>query len=380
LTQKSGLRIFALMTDAFGGHGGIAQYNRDLLAALAGCDGVHEVVVLPRAGQGLRETPSGIHQLKPIQSRVLYTLAALRAVRQHGSFDVVFCGHLFMVPLAALVAKLGRARLWVQVHGVEAWQELSGLRGRAVSKAALVTSVSRYTRRQLLGWVGIDPARVKVLPNTVDPRYRPGPKRPDLLVRHGATGKKILMTVSRLAGSERYKGQDRVIQVLPRLRSDHPDITYLIVGDGDDRPRLEALALECGVAEQVTFTGRVSDDELPDYYRLADVFVMPSTGEGFGIVFLEAMASGANVIGGNQDGTCDPLADGALGSLIAPENLDDLENAIRSALARRPLDGSNGNRFSSRLFAEQIGALVQSSFISSVGDGAAADVRGASPR
>ena len=100
------------------------------------------------------------------------------------------------------------------------------------------------------------------------------------------------MTVSRLASSERYKGHDRVIRVLPRILLDHPDTIYLVVGDGDDRPRLEALTLECGVQDKVMFTGPVVADELPDYYRLADVMVMPSTGEGFGIVFLEAMASG----------------------------------------------------------------------------------------
>ena len=83
--------------------------------------------------------------------------------------------------------------------------------------ATIVTSVSRYTRRRLLQWVGIDPARVKVLPNTVDPQYQPGPKPAYLLERHAAGGKKVLMTVSRLASLERYKGHDRVIRTLPRV-------------------------------------------------------------------------------------------------------------------------------------------------------------------
>ncbi len=175
------------------------------------------------------------------------------------------------------------------------------------------------------------------------------------------------MTVSRLASSERYKGQDRVIRILPRLRSEHPDIVYLVVGDGDDRPRLEALALECGVTEQVVFVGRVSQDELPDYFRLADVFVMPSTGEGFGIVFLEAMASGANVIAGNQDGSRDALGDGALGTLVAPDNLDELASAIRSALDKPTRNGDNSSRFRPRLFAEQVNMLLQAFFFTSAG-------------
>lgn len=367
MTRRTGFRILALATDAFGGHGGIAQYNRDFLSALSGCEGVEQVFVLPRAGESAQDMPSGVRQLPPVRSRIAYSFAALRAARKHGPFHLVFCGHLFMAPLAAVVARLVRARLWVQVHGVEAWQELPGLQRRSLAMATLVTAVSRHTRRRLLGWAGIDPARVKVLPNTVDPRYQPGPKPADLLARHAAAGKKILMTVSRLASSERYKGQDRVIRILPQLRSEHPDILYLIVGDGDDRPRLEALALECGVVEQVVFAGRVSQDELPDYFRLADVFVMPSTGEGFGIVFLEAMASGANVIAGNQDGSRDALGDGALGTLVAPDDLDDLASAIRSALDKPTQNGDNSSRFRPRVFAEQANMLLQAFFFTSAG-------------
>ena len=81
------------------------------------------------------------------------------------------------------------------------------------------------------------------------------------------------MTVSRLASRERYKGHDRVIRTLPRVLQQHPDTIYLIVGDGDDRPRLESLAVECGVAKNVQFAGLVPPEELPDYFRLADVFV-----------------------------------------------------------------------------------------------------------
>src|SRR5207247_1514684 len=115
----------------------------------------------------------------------------------------------------------------------------------------------------------------------------------------------------------------------------HPETIYLIVGDGDDRQRLEALASEFAVQDKVRFAGPVADEELADYYRLADVLVMPSTGEGFGIVFLEAMACAINVIGGNQDGSIDPLVDGAVGSAIDPEDSDELVSAISAAL-RRP--------------------------------------------
>jgi phosphatidylinositol alpha-1,6-mannosyltransferase len=355
------LRVLALVTDAFGGRGGIAQYNRDFLSALAACEGVGDVIVLPRAAA----TPTGklpyrVRQLAPTQGRLAYSLTALRTARAQRPIDIVFCGHLFMAPLAAVIAKLLRARLWVQVHGTDAWQERSSLCRRSVEMAALVTSVSRYTRRRLLQWVGIEPARVKILPDTVSARFHPGAKPDRLIARHDLGGKKVLMTVSRLAASEQYKGNDRVIRVLPRVVREHPQTMYLIVGDGDDRPRLEALAAECGVAERVRFVGQVLDEELPDYYRLADVFVMPSTGEGFGIAFLEAMASGIPVIGGNKDGSLDPLADGNAGAAVDPNDDAALASAIADALRSPSALPGRAGRFQQNAFRAHVQQLVQS--------------------
>jgi phosphatidylinositol alpha-1,6-mannosyltransferase len=246
------------------------------------------------------------------------------------------------------------------VHGTDAWQQLSGLHRRAAEAATLITSVSRHTRRRLLAWVGIDPGRVKILPDTVDPRFRPGPKPDRLAERHGVHRKKVLLTVSRLAASERYKGHDRVISILPLVLRAHPETVYLIVGDGDDRPRLEALAAASGVADAIRFAGAAAPEELPEYYRLADVFVMPSTGEGFGIVFLEAMASGVAAIGGNRDGSLDPLGDGALGRAVDPENGEELAAAICAALDRPEGGVDHAARFKIAAFEEHVAALVRS--------------------
>jgi len=326
------MRVLALVTDAFGGHGGIAQYNRDFLASLAGCDPIHEVVVLPRScGNSADPLPSGVSQLPAQRGRIAYSLSALRAGLS-GRFDLIFCGQAFIAPLALAIAKLLRTPFWVQVYGSEAWQELSVVHRRSLEAATLISSVSRYTRRRLLEWVSIDPTRVKVLPGTIDPRFGPAPKAARLLDRYRAWDKKVLMTMSRLASSERYKGHDRVIRALPDVLVEHPETIYIVIGDGDDRSRLEGLATEVGVRERVHFAGFVALGELPEHYRLADLFMMPSTGEGFGIAFLEAMASGVPVIGGKGDGSVDPLEDGTLGTLIDPENENELKAAICAAL------------------------------------------------
>jgi phosphatidylinositol alpha-1,6-mannosyltransferase len=358
MVAKSPFRVLALVTDAFGGHGGIAQYNRDLLTALARCDWVGDMIVLPRSGpKSVGNLSRGVRQLRPVKGRFAYSLAALRTARKHRPIDLVFCAHLFMAPLAACIAKFLAVPLWIQVHGIEVWRERSGLHRWSVESATLVTSVSRYTRRRLLEWAAIDPARVRVLPNTVDPRYQPGPKPRYLLERHAADGKKVLLTVSRL--SEHYKGHKRVIRALPRLLSEHPDTVYVIVGEGEDRPRLEALVAQCRVVEKVQFAGMVPEEELPDYFRLADVFVMPSTGEGFGIVFLEALATGIHVIGGGEDGTRDALCDGALGTLVDPENCEELASAILAALDHPARTGDRTSRFKPHFFTEYLNTLHQ---------------------
>jgi phosphatidylinositol alpha-1,6-mannosyltransferase len=124
-----------------------------------------------------------------------------------------------------------------------------------------------------------------------------------------------------LDSRERYKGHDRVIAVMLGLVAKGHDVCYLIVGEGDDRGRLEALARDCGVSDRVRFLGAVGLQGLLEIYRAADLFVMPSTGEGFGVTFLEAMASGTPALGLDVAGALDALADGELGVVTSEAEL-----------------------------------------------------------
>ena len=338
---RGGLRILALVTDAYGCGGGMAQFNRDLFDAMARSERVQEVVVLPRAaGPAAGPIPAKVCHLPPRAGKARYAVHALRVARALGPFDVVFCGHLFAAPLAAAVVRLSGARYWQQLHGVEAWSCPGRLVQRAVEGATLVTAVSRHTRSLFLSWARNGPETVKVLPNTVEERFHPGPKPVGLLSRFGLVGKTVLLTVSRLAAAERYKGHDRVILALAQLLPTHPDLVYVIAGDGDDRTNLEGLAKRAGVWEKVRFVGHVPDNEIPDLYRAADVFVMPSTGEGFGIVFLQAMASGLPVIGGDGDGSRDPLREGKDGVMVSAMDpgaiVSSIETTLRQESETRP--------------------------------------------
>ncbi|HEY1796206.1 MAG TPA: glycosyltransferase family 4 protein [Stellaceae bacterium] len=351
------MNILALVGDAFGGHGGIAQYNRDLFTALkvGGC--AERIVVLPRQGRaGTPEPPDRVRQLGP-RGKSCYPLAALRAAVAEGPFDVMFCGHLNLAPLAAMVSRLIGVPLWLQLHGWEAW-EPTRAQAWAARHSTLITAVSRYTRRRFIRSVAIDPQRIRVLPNTVDEKFTPGPPPPSLVERYRLQGRRVLLTVGRLSPDERGKGHDKVIGALPQLIADHPDLVYLVVGDGGDRQRLAAAAKEGGVADHVLFAGAVASDELADHYRLATVFVMPSIQEGFGIAFLEAAGSGLIAIGGNRDGSVDPLADGAAGMIVDPTSPMQLVAAIESALAGQGPDPAQARRFRFENFGGHLRDLV----------------------
>ncbi len=189
---------------------------------------------------------------------------------------------------------------------------------------------------------------MRVLPNTVAEVFVPGPVPLDLQQRYRTAGKQVLLTVSRLAASEQYKGHDRVIEALARLSATHPQLCYLVAGEGDDKARLEQIARRLHVEDRVHFIGHVSDAELPALYRLANIFVMPSTGEGFGIVFLQALASGTVAIGADADGSCDPLRDGAAGALVSLQESGALAAAIADMLA-----GTNGLQAGAAVFKRE---------------------------
>lgn len=313
--------VLALVTDGFGAKGGIARYNTAFLTALSTSSQIRNISVLPRFGAIEAALPEVIHQHAAAAGKIDYIARLARMLVRREQVDLVFCGHLNMAPLADWISRLLGCPWWLQIHGIEAWTRPAHLARKAVNTASLVTAVSRYTRRRFLSWADLTPERVRVLPNTYDPRFTPGSKSPELLERYKLLGYRVLLTVGRLATAERYKGHDRVIEALAVLRQQIPDLAYLVVGDGDDRPRLKRLAEDSGVADICRFVGHVPDNVLIEHMYLADLFVMPSTGEGFGIVFLEAMACGIPAIGLDADGSVDPLSIAALGHAVAPPEL-----------------------------------------------------------
>lgn len=330
------MRILALLTDAFGGHGGIALYNRDLLTALCDYPDCDEVVAIPR----IMPRPSEPQPRKltyvtaGLDSKISYFRAVWNTVRRNPRFDLIVCGHINLLPIAYALRVLLGVPLVLEIYGIDAWQRTGcSLKDIPARRVDAFISISSVTLERFLSWSHIPAGKGFLLPNAIHrENYGPGPKNAELLRRYALEGKTILMTMGRLSSSERYKGFDEVLEVLADVAEHVPDIAYLIVGSGDDRPRLEEKARELGVAGRVVFTGYISEQEKADHFRLADVYVMPSSGEGFGFVFLEALACGVPVIGGSLDGGREALMQGELGKLVDPADASALKSAVLSAL------------------------------------------------
>ncbi len=145
------------------------------------------------------------------------------------------------------------------------------------------------------------------------------------------TDKKILISVGRIIPR---KGFDKVIEALPKVTQKYPDLIYLIIGDGEYKNHLDQLAQKLKVRGNLIFLKDVSDSNLPCYYQLADIFIMPSRienktdVEGFGIVYLEANAFAKPVIAGDSGGIKDAVIDNQTGILVNPENVQGISNAI----------------------------------------------------
>jgi glycosyltransferase involved in cell wall biosynthesis len=334
------MRVHMLLTDGFGGFGGISRFNRDFLSALSVCPLVERVHALPRVISDPIEEPipeAVVYERRAARGRVSYALAVIRYAVWGPRADLVICGHINLLPLAWIVARLAGARLTLVIHGYEAWTRASHkVSNLLVNRIDAFIAVSHYSAERFVQWSGVAKAHGFILPNCVNlDQFQPRERDPALVNRYGLRSAIVMLTVGRLAAGERYKGVDEVIEVMPRLLRQLPNLRYLIVGDGSDRARLETKARALGLSDYIIFAGRVAEAEKVAHYNLADVYVMPSRGEGFGIALIEAAACGIPVVGSLVDGSRDALLDGQLGRMVDPTKPDDLVQAIGAAIDAR---------------------------------------------
>jgi glycosyltransferase involved in cell wall biosynthesis len=313
-------RLGFVFIQVYSWEGGIQSYIRDVLRAyLSQEDAPPADVFLLRDSH--RHAPSvkrdklTFHYLDSPSAAISRTRLAASLVKHlmRGKYRHIFCGHSLLSPLVAPLCRLFGIPYTVIVYGKEVWTPLPPQQRRALQQATHIWANSRYSRDVSCLANGLDPNKFFMLPCIVDgSAFTPGQKQPELVTRYGLQSSRVLMTVARLWPGDIYKGVDVTIRALPKVLHFFPEVKYLVIGRGDDQPRLAQLAKDLGVSDRVVFAGFVPNEALVAHYRLADAYVMPSQ-EGFGIVYLEAMACGIPVLSGDNDGSADPLQDGRVG-------------------------------------------------------------------
>lgn len=319
------------------GSGGIQNFCRDLIDALAEAKPYQRIHVVIKNDRPENKDPlfnervtwTSSSSAPPFTRSAAFSILGTSAVLREKP-SLIICCHVNFLSVVSPLARLTATPYAVFMYGIDVWTRLPALTRMGLHNADKVLSISRYTTEVATVAQDLQSRPIEHFPCTFNTeRYVIGPKPEELLQKYGLTrDQTILLTISRLALSERYKGHEQVLLALPEVRKQIPNVRYLIGGTGDYAETLQAKAKEIGVDDLVIFAGFIPNSELCAHYQLCDMFIMPSQREGFGIVFLEAMACGKPVIAGNRDGSVDALDGGRLGVLVDPLNPNAIAEAI----------------------------------------------------
>ncbi len=323
--------------------GGLQNFNRRVfqsLAARAVSAKQPNPVVLLSGDDPASIPPTPGIELVAIQGRAAFLFKPIWcAVRRA---DVLILCHVKLAIIAPFV-RLLRPKLPILlfVHGIEAWSKpalpsLHFFDAWCLRAVTCVASVSEFTAAAMSPVFGVPPAKFRLLPNAVDlPKANPDPAK-----RESAT----ILCVNRISLLDRKKNVDLLIKAVAKLKDKLPDLKLDIVGDGELRPELEALAQELGVSDFVRFHGRISEEALSDAYARASVFAMPSSKEGFGIVYLEAWLRGLPVICSTEGASSEVVSDGVDGFVVDPADVTMIADRLRLLLTQPELARAMGEK------------------------------------
>ncbi len=359
--RRASLRVLWVTQDFPPERGGVQTYSAELVRALVGLGYRVEVVAPAADGAAAHDGrfPCAVHRVG-LPRDTMPVAASARVLERilRERFDVVFCAQWNTAGAAALA----RARGWVgalaiAAHGRELlWQPplargtYDRARRRVLRRADAVFAVSGFTGG-LVGELGVEPQRTWVVPNGTDPAAFDDPaavaRGAALRARHGGP---LVLSLARLVP---HKGIDVVLQAISTL-SEPAGLRYVVVGDGPDRPRLEALARRLGVSDRVIWRARVDDDGRAAWLHACDVFALMSRRrgcdvEGFGIALLEAAACRRPVIAGRSGGVADAVQDGVTGWLCPPEDPVAVARRLEMLLSNRELGRAAGQAGRERL-------------------------------
>lgn len=368
------MKTLILATDIYT-RGGVARHTYTFASAMADLLGPENVHLLALLAYGdPADLPSRFRIFGPVSERltraakVRFALKALALARD--KYDLIVCSHLGLVQVAAAISLIYRTPFWVACYGSEAWGPLPLLRYVALSRSNLVLPMSRFTSQKVSQVHNIPNSKMFILPTTIRTDFERMLTLPPRDEEPKASGMKmnrsrLLLSVGSLTKTHAYKGFDTVIRALPVALKRVPEIRYVIVGEGDDRPRLEKLVEEYQIGNRVVFAGSVTDTQLANYYRSCDVFVLPSKtveengcwqGEGFGRVYVEAALAGKPVVGSLGGGAAEAVLHGETGILVDPTSIEETARAIIELLENPSAAeqmGQKGRKWAMANFTEE---------------------------
>ena len=312
--------------------GGIQNYIHTLFTALQNVLGNDRVrmVAVPAEPEQRNDGRSALRPFVKIRFLASAFVAAIS-----WSPDLIICAHIGVAPAGRLIHKLRGVPYWVVLYGIEVWGELSPHKQKALRTTQRLVSITRFTLDATIARHSLNQPRSLILPPTLPKEQPPIPGTAPIASEDAQ--RPMVLTVGRVASSERYKGHDIMLEAWPIVLHRLPDAVYWIVGGGDDLARLESKTRELGIAASVRFTGPVSREELAVCYHRCCVFAMPARteldaraprGEGFGIVYLEAMAHGKPVLGPRVGAPAEFIRAGEHGLLVDPASANEVANAL----------------------------------------------------
>ena len=294
---------------------GIQQYTKNFIRALKELNQNFEIVLLKKSN---------------LFYKILFIIESFLKFMFYKP-DFILCNHVNFTPLAYFYKKIFKANYGFIAYGIEVWNLKNHL---GLTNTNFIVSLSRYTKNKILENNKNFNFDIQIINPAVETeKFKPLNSREEVLAKYNLpSDQKIILTICRFDKSEKYKGYDKVIETLPKVLDKIRNIIYVLVGEGNDIDDLNMLIEELNLKEKVYFLGSIKNDLIPQILSIADVFVMPSKGEGFGIVFIEALACGVPVIAGNKDASREALLDGELGILVDPDNIDEIAEAIIKVL------------------------------------------------